>query len=50
MGIAGVLGLNVAWAIDEGKWWPLIATILIAGALLLLSRLASLSANAATRT
>ena len=49
VGIAGVLGLNVAWAIDEGKWWPLIATILITGALPLLSRLASLSANPATR-
>ncbi len=48
-GIAGVLGLNVAWGLDEGNWWPPIATILITGALLLLSRSASLSAKAAAK-
>ncbi len=49
VGIAGVLGLNVAWGFAEGKWWPPIATILITGTLLLLSRSTSLSANAAAK-
>ncbi len=46
--VLAVLGLNVAWAIDEGEWWPPIATILITGAFVLLSRLAALSTKAAT--